>query len=225
MDTWNHQSESLNDYLSGKKNDLPPGFDSGEIPAPSGRGEIYFGKAPLDVSIVDVLRKRFIAFDVETTGFSSYSDRIVEVGAVFFENGKPTIRLSSLVNPGIPIPAKASAVNHITNRMLSSAPREEVFYPRLVRLLGDALQGETIICAHNAIFDVKFLCSALSRMGFDARIQYLDTLAMSKLLVPGLENYKQGTLEKYFGLVNAASHRAASDAENCGLILCRMLGI
>ena len=41
----------------------------------------------------------------------------------------------------------------------------------------------------------------------------------------GLENYKQNTVEKHFGLVNLSSHRAESDAENCGYILFNLLSV
>ena len=40
-----------------------------------------------------------------------------------------------------------------------------------------------------------------------------------------LENYKQSTIENYFGLTNPSSHRAASDAENCGHILYRLMDV
>lgn len=166
---------------------------------------------------------RFIAFDVETTGLYPLTDRIIEIGAVLFVNGKPTNSFSTLVNPLVSIPASASAVNHITNEMIKSAPIEQRAYPRLIEFLGDALAGETIMCAHNARFDFDFLCNTLSRLGFDADIRFVDTLSLSRKYVRGLENYKQGTLEAYFGLTNKAAHRASSDAENCGKILCGIL--
>ena len=67
--------------------------------------------------VIDRLKHRFIAFDVETTGLFN-DDRIVELGAVVFEEGVVASRFGTLVNPGIPIGEKASAVNHITNGML-----------------------------------------------------------------------------------------------------------
>ena len=169
------------------------------------------------------LRKCFIAFDVETTGLSPATDRIVELGAVLFQDGEVSKTFSSLVNPGIPIPASATSINHITNKMLSKAPTETEIYPQLVSFFGGAMCGEIIMCAHNARFDFSFLCSSLSRLGYDANIVYIDTLGFARKTLHGLENYKQCTLEKYFGLVNAASHRASSDAENCGKILLKLL--
>ena len=171
----------------------------------------------------DRIRNCFIAFDVETTGLSPSSDRIVEIGAVIFLNGAVHKVFSSLINPGVSIPHSASAVNHITNAMIATAPSEKEIYPQLIDFLGDALCGKIVMCAHNAKFDFDFLCNTLSRLGFNADIEYVDTLSLSRKYLHGVDNYKQKTIEDYFGLVNCSSHRAASDAENCGHILFRLL--
>ncbi len=179
----------------------------------------------LDFNNINHIRNCFIAFDVETTGLNNKIDRIVEIGAVLFKNGKVEKEFSTLVNPGIRISQKASSINHITNEMLVSAPSENEVYGNLIEFLGDALQGETVMCAHNANFDFSFLCNTLSRLGYDANIEYLDTLNISRKYLHGLENYKQPTIENHFGLINTASHRAGNDAENCGYILTKLLDI
>lgn len=186
-------------------------------------GKAHAVSCKVDSDIAESLHKRFVAFDVETTGLSPMSDRIVEIGAVLFEDGKPVSSFSTLVNPQIPIPDSASAVNHITNDMLAAAPVEDEVYPGLTEFLGDALEGKTFVCAHNARFDMGFLCNTLSRLGFDAAIRYVDTLSLSRKYINGLTNYKQCTVEQYFGLTNTEAHRAASDAEICGKILCGLL--
>lgn len=169
------------------------------------------------------IRNSFIAFDVETTGLSPKDDRIVEIGAVRFSDGNVVDTFSTLVNPGIGIPSSATEVNHITNEMLYSAPSEQEVYPKLIEFLGEAIQGNILMCAHSASFDFNFLCNTFNRLGYECDIVYTDTLKLSKKYVSGLPNYKQSTLETHFGLINTASHRAASDAENCGHILLRLL--
>lgn len=186
-------------------------------------GKAVAEKVEIETIGAEQILNRFIAFDVETTGLNPLTDRIVEIGAVLFADGKPTNSFSTLVNPLISIPASASAINHITNEMIRPAPVEQRAYPLLIEFLGDALDGKTIMCAHNARFDFDFLCNTLSRLGFNADIRFIDTLSLSRKYVKGLENYKQGTLEAYFGLTNNAAHRASSDAENCGKILCGVL--
>ena len=168
------------------------------------------------------IKNRYIAFDVETTGLSPMDDRIVELGAVVFENGVIVNSFSTLVNPGRPIPASATKINHITNEMLRTAPGEKSVYPALVNFLGDAINGATMICAHNARFDMEFLCETFNRLGIGACIRYIDTLSLSRDILK-LENYKQETVAKAMGITNRDAHRAVTDAEVCGLILWNLI--
>lgn len=185
------------------------------------RGNVVTYKIELDNNI----NQRFIAFDVETTGLNPSSDRIIELGAVVFENKKIINKFSSLVNPQIKVPSRATAVNHITNKMLKNAPDEKEAFSRLIDFLGDAINGATILCAHNAPFDMKFLSETLMRLGYDGTIYYADSLSISRKLVKGLNNYKQDTVASYFNIVNEESHRAVTDAEVCGKILIQLLEI
>lgn len=56
------------------------------------RGFVSTNKMEIDNNALSALRQRYIAFDVETTGLSPYNDRIIEIGAVLFENGIPVKR-------------------------------------------------------------------------------------------------------------------------------------
>lgn len=174
---------------------------------------------------INFIKNRFIAFDIETTGLNSQQDRIVEVGAVLFENGKVVDSYESLVNAKVNISADVTRLNNITNRMIKNAPSENQVYYELVNFLGDALNGKTPVCAHNAKFDMGFLCNTLSRLGYNGEIKYLDTLSLSRKNVKGLRNYKQNTVAEYFNLQNKNSHRAKSDAIICGNILTKLFFI
>ena len=107
--------------------------------------------------------------------------------------------------------------------MIEMAPSESEVYSGLVDFLGDALEEKTPICAHNANFDMKFLSETLTRLGYSARINYVDTLSLSKKLVKGLVNYKQDTVAAHFNVRNNEAHRALSDAEVCGGIFFNLL--
>lgn len=194
-----------------------------EISEPTKRGFVTAYKILIDDDAMELLKRRYIAFDVETTGLNPNIDRIVEIGAVLFENGEITKRYGTLVNPCIEISSKASAINHITNEMLNDAPNEIEVYANLVEFLGDSLNEQTAICAHNAQFDMGFLNKTLTRLGYNAKIYYVDTLSLSRELVKGLKNYKQDTVATHFGLINEQAHRAVTDAETCGKILWELL--
>lgn len=189
------------------------------------RGNAVACKIQIDNDTVKNMKNRYISFDVETTGLSAKTDRIVEIGAVLFENGVIRQKFSTLVNPKIRISDTASAINGITNNILEKAPVEETVYAKLIDFLGDALKQQTVICAHNAKFDMDFLTETLMRLGYNAKIYYVDTLELSRKLVKNLQNYKQNTVAEKFGLKNECAHRALSDAEVCGKILWELLKI
>lgn len=213
----------LFDFIKKKATVKPQLSTSGPLSVPAHIGNATADRIDFDATKTELLRHQFIAFDVETTGLNPTTDRIVEIGAVLFANGEPVDSFSTLVNPHINISASATAVNHITSAILSSAPLEQNVYPRLIEFLGNALCGNVIMCAHNAKFDFDFLCNTLSRLGYDAHFRYADTLSLSRRYIKGPDNYKQCTLENYLGLKNSASHRASSDAESCGKIFCSIL--
>lgn len=189
------------------------------------RGSVTAREVWFDSKVIERLTKRYIAFDVETTGLNAHSDRIIEVGAVLFENGLPTRKFGSLVYSVTDVPYSVTVINLITNDMVRAAPSERAVYDKLTAFLGDALNGETLICAHNARFDMSFLSETFERLGYDAKITYVDTLAFSRYMVHGLNNYKQPTVANYFNIENEQEHRADSDAKVCGMILSELLSM
>ncbi len=186
------------------------------------KGIVRIEKLQITADTLNSLSERYIAFDVETTGLSVYSDRIIELGAVIFEKGEIAGRYGTLVNPEKNISAEATRINHITNDMLRTAPTEEQAYPFLVSFLGDAIQANTIICAHNAQFDMSFLRETLIRLGINGTIRYVDTLSLSRQHLK-LSSYKQESVASFYGIVNQNAHRAVTDAEVCGKILWELL--
>lgn len=83
-------------------------------------------KQSLTQTTVSKLKKLYIAFDVETTGLYPNIHKIIEIGAVLFEDGKIIKTFGTLVNPGVPVPRRATAINHITNAKVKAVPKEEV---------------------------------------------------------------------------------------------------
>jgi DNA polymerase-3 subunit epsilon len=162
---------------------------------------------------------RFIAFDLETTGTLPGVDRIVEIGAVRFVNGEVEAVYSTLVDPKIPIPEAASRVNGITDDMLQGKPL-------ISDLLGSFAEfcGDDYVIAHNAPFDTQFLKADIEKYESKAPTgSVLDTFVMAKKVLPGLANYKLGTLVQHLNIPSGQFHRAEEDASYCGLLFIKMM--
>ena len=184
-------------------------------------GKVVIEKVELFKEIVIELNKKFMAFDTETTGFSPYKDRIIELGAVLFINNKETERFNSLVKTDVKNSYHAYKVNKISEEMLESAPLEIDIYPKLVEFLEEVLKGNIILVAHNAIFDMCFLKNTLERLGYSGHIRYPDTLKASYIF-PTIDHC-QSTIAEYLGIRNEEEHRAYTDALTCGKILNKVL--
>lgn len=168
------------------------------------------------------LTRRYIAFDTETTGLDLEEDRIVELCAVIFEKGLSTDSFRTYVNPGRSISPQVSAIIHITDEILEIAPAETVVYPRLMGFMGDAVNGETLICGHVAAFDMSFLCRAMNRLGLSGRFRFVDTRQLAAK-IPELEHHGLAAVAEYFGVPQENPHHAEEDALTSGRILWKML--
>jgi DNA polymerase-3 subunit epsilon len=168
---------------------------------------------------IRVLVMKFIAFDLETTGIKSATDQIIEVGAVLFEGGKPVKGFGVLVDPGVPIPAGASAVNGITNDMVRGKPKIQDVLPDFAAFCGDLP-----LVAHNAPFDYKFLLEDVTLHRAPApKGVVLDTLPLARKIFPGLPSYKLGLLVRHFGFPSGVFHRAEEDSDYCGRLFVKIL--
>ncbi len=185
-------------------------------------GKIKLIEERLTKNIIDELNTTFMAFDVETTGFSCTNDRIIELGAVLFVKQLANESFSSLVNPHCIITPQVTKVNNITNTMIKKADDEAIVYAKFVKFFEKVLTGDVIVCAHNASFDMGFISNTLERLGYNGIIRYIDTLkiARNKLFLP---NYKQATVAEYYKIINKNAHRACDDALTCGKILINLL--
>ncbi len=162
---------------------------------------------------------RYIAFDLETTGFLPGVDQITEIGAVRFENGKPASVFASLVNPRQSIPEGARKVTGITDEMVKDQPPIENFLEEFAEFC-----GEDMVVAHNAPFDFQFLTADIKKFESSApRGLVLDTCAMARKVFPGLMNYKLGTLVQHLGIQSTGFHRAQEDATYCGHLFAHIL--
>ena len=153
------------------------------------------------------LNGRFVVFDIETTGFSSLTCQIIEIGAVLVENGEITDRFSTFVNPKVPIPFRIEQLTSINDSMVMDAPTIEEVLPKFLEFSKDA-----VMVAHNADFDMGFIMKNCDRLGIAHDFTYVDTVALARVLLPALNRFKLDTVAKALNISLENHHRAVDDA-------------
>ena len=153
------------------------------------------------------LEGTYVVFDIETTGFSAVTDRIIEIGAVKVEDGKITDKFSTFVNPKRPIPFRITELTGITDEMVIDSPDIETILPQFIKFIGDA-----VLVAHNASFDVGFIEQNCKRQKIEADFTYVDTVALARVLLPALNRFKLDTVAKALNISLENHHRAVDDA-------------
>lgn len=158
-----------------------------------------------------------VVFDIETTGLSNRTCRIIEIGAVKIKAGEIVDRMDTFVDPECHIPEKITELTSITDEMVAGAPSEA----EAVRAFLD-FAGEDLLIAHNANFDVGFIRVASERCGYSFKNPYLDTVGLSRYLNPELKNHKLDTIAEHYKLGDFHHHRASDDAEMLAYIFMKM---
>lgn len=163
----------------------------------------------------DFLRQAtFVSVDIETTGLGE-SDAITEIAAVKFRGGEVLEEFASLVNPQRPIPPFITQLTGIDDELVASAPPLAQVLPRF---LDFADFPQTILLAHNARFDTRFLAAGCAQVGVEWPVPAsVDTVLFSRAVLPKplVENHRLATMAKHFGIVNPHAHRALADAYTC----------
>ena len=154
------------------------------------------------------LDEAYVVFDLETTGFSPVTNRIIEIGAVKVEHGEITERFSAFVNPEVPIPFEIEKLTGINDSMVVEAEPIEEVLPKFLAFVGDA-----ILVAHNAGFDVNFIQENAKRQGIATDFTYVDTVGIARTLLTGQAKYTLDAVAKTLGVSLENHHRAVDDAE------------
>ncbi len=161
---------------------------------------------------------KYVVFDLETTGFSPEKDRIIEFGAVKIENGVITDRFSKFVDPKIPIPFRIRQLTGITDDMVIGADPIEKVLPAFL-----SFADGCVLVGHNVTFDIGFVRENCRREGFDCPFTTVDTLGISRVLLPGHAKYTLDAVAKILGVSLENHHRAVDDAECTAGIFLKLL--
>lgn len=162
---------------------------------------------------------RYIIFDLETTGLSAATERIIEIGAVKVENGEISESFDLFVDPEKAITPEITRLTSITNEMVAGAPKEADALEQFFRFC----DGCDILVAHNADFDMGFLRAAIRRCGREEDPVQIDTLVMARAMYPELKKHKLDTIAERLGVTQKHHHRADDDARVLAEIFLKMV--
>ncbi len=152
----------------------------------------------------------YTVFDTETTGLNpSQGDEIIQIGATRVLNNK-LLRSESfeqLVDPRRPLAAESAKIHGITAEMLRGQPTIESVLPAF-----HAFAADTVLIAHNAAFDMRFLQlkEDLTGLCFDQPV--LDTLLLSAVIQPNQASHRLEAIAERLGLTIVGRHTALGDA-------------
>ncbi len=188
-----------------------------------------FAKKPYNWIMFDFAEKRpseipLVVLDTETTGLHpEMGHRVVEIGAVRFENWQEVGQLNTLLFPDRKMDAGASRVNGITDGDLAGQPTFAQFSDTLLTFLEGA-----VVVAHNARFDANFLGMEFYIQGIQAQKPpfklenpWLCTFQLAKNCFHFGGN-SLGNIARQYGVRTGLAHRALADVYTTAKILQRM---
>jgi DNA polymerase-3 subunit alpha (Gram-positive type) len=173
-----------------------------------------------DLALRKLAESEFVVFDLETTGAKTPPCRITEIGAYRVSGGRITEEFHTLVNPEAPIPFFITQLTGISDAMVRNAPKFR-------QIAADFLDfiGNSVLVAHNAHFDIRFLNHEIGRIYADYRVAnpHLCTVQLSRRLLPHIDNHRLNTVAEYYSVALLNHHRAADDARATAHIFINLL--
>ena len=146
----------------------------------------------------------FVVVDLETTGFSSRKDSVVEIGAVKIINGDITDKYESLIHTKY-IPYYATKAHGITTVMVKDAPLLTDVRKEFCKFAEDC-----VFVGHNIKrFDRPFLSKYFNISEF---VPYVDTMDLSRALFPDQRIHRLSVVAERIGVQKRDYHRALNDA-------------
>jgi len=171
-----------------------------------------------DVPLVDL---SFTVFDTETTGLNpAEGDEIIQIGAVRVLNGKLLRHecIDQLVDPRREIPPASIPIHGISPDMVLGQPDVFAVLPAF-----HAFAHDTVLVAHNAAFDMRFLQLKEQPTGLVFDHPVLDTLLLSAVVHPGQDTHRLEAIAERFGVTVIGRHTALGDAIVTAEIFVRLL--
>lgn len=153
----------------------------------------------------------YIVFDLETTGTNYNKNEIIEIAAIKCV-GQTIYEFNELVSIQSILPLNIVFLTGITNEMLYDAKPIETVLPEFLDFIGNCK-----LVGHNIkAFDIHFINKACRDLNLSTiKNEIIDTLTLSRNILPNLENHKLSTICDYYGIDSSNAHRALSDCYMC----------
>lgn len=150
----------------------------------------------------------YVVVDIETTGTHPINSDIIEIGAVYIENGIVKGRFNELICPNQEISPYITSITGITDEMVVDKPTIEEIMPRFLEFCKDVpLVGHNII-----LFDYRMLKAKATGLGYKFDKLGVDTLVIARKMLPELPSRKLGDLCTHYNICLKNAHRAYDDA-------------
>jgi DNA polymerase-3 subunit epsilon len=165
------------------------------------------------------LPRDYTVVDTETTGLSSETCGLIEVGALRVRGGEVTETFSTLIRPPWREVQRGGEwtegyvddfiqeLTGITDEMLEDAPLPADALPQVEEFL-----GEDLILGHNVGFDMAFLYDSFQKyLGRPCKNDSLDHLRIAKKLLPEMPHHRLGDVAEVLEVSYEGAHRALAD--------------
>jgi len=163
----------------------------------------------------------YVAFDTETTGLNpSKGDEIIQLGAVRILNSRllHNETIDQLVNPQRAVPKTSVEIHGIDPDLLPSQPVITEVLPKF-----HAFVKDSVLVAHNAAFDMRFLQLKEEAIGLHFDNPVLDTLLLSSVVHPNLEGHSLDAIAERFNITIVGRHTALGDALVTAEVLLKLI--
>ncbi|WP_265942929.1 exonuclease domain-containing protein [Dechloromonas sp. A34] len=163
----------------------------------------------------------YTVFDTETTGLEpSNGDEIIQIGAARIVNNRLLRQeiFEQIVDPEIPLKPESIPIHGITEDMVRGKPNIDVVLPAFHEFCED-----TVLIAHNAAFDMRFLQLKETRTGIRFSQPVLDTLLLSAVVHPNQESHRLDVILERLGVHIDTRHNALEDALATGEVFLKLI--
>ncbi len=192
----------------------------------TGRPEYYdFDLFKFEDKSIDLDRKlsalTYTVFDTETTGLEpSNGDEIIQIGAARIVNNRLLRQetFNQILDPECPLKPESIPIHGITEDMVRGQPTIDVVLPAFHEFC-----EETVLIAHNAAFDMRFLQLKEDRTGVRFTQPVLDTLLLSAVVHPNQESHKLDVILERLGIHIDSRHNALEDAVATGEVFLKLV--